>query len=551
MARAKKQVEVIEAAPNISMRGNEVKSIRRVAAYCRVSSDHIEQKTSYDAQIDEYTNRIQNNPKWEFAGIYADEAKSGTSTHRRPDFNRLILDAKRGKIDLILTKSISRFARNTEDSVHTVRMLKAIDVEVFFEKENISSFDTKSEMIFTILASVAQEESRNISENCTWGIQKKMRDGAPIVNHNRFLGYDKNEDGELIINEEEAKVVRYIFNRYLEGAGYTTIARECEAKGYKTGAGKTKWHGSTVSGILQNEKYYGELLQQKTITVDYLTHKRVDNKGQKDMFRIEENHQAIISKEVWLAAKAKREQKFVAASGNDTNREKYAAKYAFSGKLICANCGSTLKRRTWNAKTPNERIVWQCNDYINKGVVSCSTKAIGDLTIKRAFVAWYNSVLDDKAAFFDTFIKTIERVVKKSKDKNKFQQAQNEIRKLEDRISKLVQMKIDGEISQEDFKREYSALCEIKNKHIEIKNSYIEKEIDDNEKLRQVSVIREIINTNSNPLTEFDDSIFKAIVDKVIVRTPVSFSFVLINGMEFTIDGREYSDGRKFKSREY
>lgn len=551
MAKVKKQVEVIEAIPTISLRGNEIKPIKRVAAYCRVSSDHIEQKTSYDAQIDEYTTRIKNNPKWELVGIYADEARTGTNTFKRTNFNRLILDAKQGKIDYIITKSISRFARNVQDSINIVKLLKDIDVEVFFEKENLSSFDVKSDMVFAILASVAQEESRNISENCTWSIHKMMKDGRAIVNHKRFLGYDKNDDGELIVNEEQAKVVRFIFNRYLEGAGYTTIAKECEEKGFITGAGNTKWHSSTVSGILQNEKYYGELLLQKTLTVDYLTHKRVDNKGQKDMFRIEENHQAIISKEVWLAVKAKREQKFVASSGNDTNREKYSAKYAFSGKLICANCGSTLKRRTWNAKTPVERIVWQCNDYINKGVNSCSTKAIGDLTIKRAFVSWYNSILKDKSTFFETFIKTIERVIKKSNDKNKYQQVHNEIKKLEDKISKLVQMKIDREISQNDFKREYTLLSEIRDKHIERKNNYIEKEIDNDEKLRQISLVREIINTNNNPLTDFDDDIFKAIIDKVIVRTPVSFSFVLINGMEFAIDGRKYNDGRKYKTREF
>ena len=269
------------------------------------------------------------------------------------------------------------------------------------------------------------------------------------------------------------------------------------------------------------------------------------------MFRVEGNHQPIISKEVWLAVKEKREQKFLATSGSDTNKERYAAKYAFSGKLVCANCGATLKRRTWNAKTPVERIVWQCNDYINKGVGSCGTKAIGDLTIKRAFVAWYNTVLQDKSAFFDTFIKTIERVVKKGKDKNKYQHAVKEIRDMEERISKLVQMKIDGELSQDDFKREYETLCAYRDKYIAIKDEYIENEINDNEKLRQITVVRDVINTNTNPLVDFDDGLFKALIEKVIVRTPIDFSFVLVNGMEIAIDGKEYSDGRKFKTREY
>lgn len=286
----KKQVKIIQALPTVNDDGKSINSRKRVAAYCRVSSSHLE-------QIDEYKKRIKNNPDWEFVAIYAVEAKSGTNTKTRVEFNRIIQDCEDGKVDLLLTKSISRFARNVEDSVGTVRLLKSIGVEVFFEKENIYSFDSKSGMIFTILASVAQEESRNIAENSSWGIKKKMRDGKIIINHNRFLGYDKNEEGET---------VRYIFERYLQGAGYTTIARELQDKGALTGSGNTRWHGSTVSGILQNEKYYGNLLQQKTYTVDFFLHKRVDNKGQKEQYLVENNHPAIVSKEMWLAAKKKK-----------------------------------------------------------------------------------------------------------------------------------------------------------------------------------------------------------------------------------------------------
>ena len=552
MSKRVKAVEVIEAKENISLTGQIQNPIKKVCAYCRVSTDHVEQKTSYEAQVDEYTKRIKANDKWEFAGIYADEAKTGTCYAKRNEFNRMILDCKNGKIDLILTKSISRFARNVEDSIRTVRILRTqYNVEVFFEKENISTFDPKSDMIFTILASVAQEESRNISENCTWNIYKRMKDGVPIINHNRFLGYDKDENGELVINEQEAKTVRYIFNRYLEGVGYTTIARELEAKGFLTGAGNTKWHGSTVSGILQNEKYYGDLLQQKTFTVDYLSHKRIDNKGQKEKFLIKENHQPIISKELWLAVQKKREDKFAQTSGNDTNRERFASKYAFSGRLVCGNCGNTLKRRTWNAKTDAERIVWQCNDYINKGKRSCDSKAVGDLTIKRAFVEVYNSILNDKSEFFDTFIKTIERIIKKGHDKTKYEKALKEIRQVDDKISKLVQMKIDGELSADDFKREYDNLNTYKEKFVDVRNQFVENEINGSEKLRKISVIKEVIHTNSNPLTEFDDKIFKSIVDKVIIHNPISFTFVLVNGLEIPFDAKDLRDGRKYNHRDY
>lgn len=277
---AVKKIRKIEAKPVQVIKGLPENAKTRVCAYCRVSTDNKEQESSYESQVFYYTNYINSRSDWTLVDIYADDGISGTSTAKREDFKRMIQDCMDGKIDMIITKSISRFARNTLDCLDYVRRLKEKGIAVFFEKENINTLDSKGEVLLSILSSLAQDESRNISENTRWGIVRQFEKGRVLVNTTRFLGYDKNEAGELIINEEEAKIVRRIFREYLEGKSYNAIAKGLMKDGIKTVTGNPKWWDSTISGILENEKYYGDALLQKTITVDFLRHKRVDNKGQ-------------------------------------------------------------------------------------------------------------------------------------------------------------------------------------------------------------------------------------------------------------------------------
>ncbi len=244
---------------------------RRVAGYARVSTDKEDQFSSYEAQVDYYTNYIKSRSDWEFVDIYTDEGLSGTRTVTRPGFMKMVADAMDGKIDLIITKSISRFARNTVDSLTTIRDLKSKNVECYFEKENIWTFDSKGELLITIMSSLAQEESRSISENITWGQRKRFSDGKASVAFGRFLGYDRGPNGEFVINEEEAKVVRLIYKLYLEGKTNLLIAKILTDKGIPTPGKKKKWADSTVNSILQNEKYVGDALLQKSYTTNYLT----------------------------------------------------------------------------------------------------------------------------------------------------------------------------------------------------------------------------------------------------------------------------------------
>ena len=268
---------------------------KRVAGYARVSTDTDEQQNSYEAQVDFYTNHIKSNSAWEFVGVYTDEGISATSTAKREGFKQMIADALDGKIDLILTKSVSRFARNTVDSLTTVRQLKEKGVEIYFEKESIYTLDSKGELLITIMSSLAQEESRSLSENVTWGQRKRMQDGKVSLPYGQFLGYEKGEDGLPKIVEAEAEIVRLIYKMYLNGKTVTAIASYLTARGVPTPAGKRKWNVSTVLSILQNEKYKGDALLQKKYTVDFLSKKTKVNEGEIPQYYVENSHPAIIT----------------------------------------------------------------------------------------------------------------------------------------------------------------------------------------------------------------------------------------------------------------
>ena len=289
----KKNISVIPSQPEYDRSIKAQFKALRVAAYCRVSTTLEQQESSYEAQVSYYTEKIESNPNWKLAGIYADDGKSATNTKKRDDFNAMIEDCMAGKIDLVLTKSVSRFARNTVDSLQNIRKLKEKNIGIYFEKEGVNTLEGTGELLITILSSQAQEESRNLSENTRWGLIRRFENGIISVNHNKFLGYTKDENGELVIVPEEAELVRRIFRLYLEGASILKITRILESEGIKTVTGKDKWHYSVIEKMLQNEKYMGDALLQKTYTIDFLTKKRVKNQGIVPQYYIEDNHEEI------------------------------------------------------------------------------------------------------------------------------------------------------------------------------------------------------------------------------------------------------------------
>lgn len=329
-----KSVKYIPATKNIftAMPTMSI-SKRRVAAYARVSTDSDEQFTSYEAQIDYYTRYITKRDDWEFVKVYTDEGITGTSTKHRDGFNLMVKDALDGKIDLIITKSVSRFARNTVDSLTTVRKLKDAGVEVYFEKENIYTFDSKGELLITIMSSLAQEDSRSISENVTWGQRKRFADGKVTMPYKNFLGYDKGQDGKPVINEEEAEIVRLIYRLFLQGKTASGICKHLDGLGIPTPSGKKAWNQTTVNSILRNEKYKGDALLQKKFTVDFLTKKQKVNEGEVPQYYVEDNHPAIIDP-----------LEFDMVQAEIARRQKLGRSYSgvsiFSSKVICGECGS-------------------------------------------------------------------------------------------------------------------------------------------------------------------------------------------------------------------
>ncbi|WP_268872106.1 recombinase family protein [Varibaculum massiliense] len=294
---------------------------------------------------------MKNHDGWQYVAIYTDEGISGTSTKHREGFNRMIADALSGRIDLIVTKSVSRFARNTVDSLTTVRKLKDKGVEVFFEKENIWTLDSKGELLITIMSSLAQEESRSISENVTWGHRKRFQDGKVYMPYGNFLGYDRGENGEPVINPEQAEIVRRIYRHYLEGMSIPQIAASLEADGLLTPRRKHKWSHTTIQSILTNEKYKGDALLQKSYTVDFLTKEVKPNHGEVPQYYVTDSHPAIIDPETWELTQAE-----FAARGNG-RRER-----VFTGKVYCTHCGSAYGSKTWHSTDKYRAIIWQCNE---------------------------------------------------------------------------------------------------------------------------------------------------------------------------------------------
>ena len=351
---------------------------RRVAGYARVSTDSDEQFTSYEAQVDYYTRYIQSHPDWDFVRVYTDEGISALSTRNRDGFNSMITDALAGKIDLIVTKSVSRFARNTVDSLTTIRKLKEHNVECYFEKEGIYTFDGKGELLLTIMSSLAQEESRSISENVTWGKRKQFADGKVTLGYRHFLGYDKGPDGNLVINPEQAETVRLIFRKFMDGLTPIGICKLLEEMQIPSPSGKKNWSKKTVESILTNEKYKGDALLQKTFTVDYLTKKHKANEGEVPQYYITGNHEAIIPRAEFdqvQAEIARRKQLGRAFSGHGV----------YATKLVCGDCGGFYGQKIWHSTSENRKKVWRCNHkYTN--TERCTTPSLTEKQIQLMFM---------------------------------------------------------------------------------------------------------------------------------------------------------------------
>lgn len=363
----------------------------KVAAYCRVSTRFEQQENSYEAQVAYYLEKISSNPKWSFAGIYADQGKPATSTKQRDSFNDMIDDCYEGKIDMILTKSISRFARNTVDFLKVIRELKERQIRIIFEKENIDTMDSTGELLITILSSQAQEESRNISENTRWGIVRKFEQGIVQVNHMKFMGYTKDNCGNLVIVPEEAVIVQKIYDLYLQGLSLLRIKKTLESNGIKTTTGLDKWHSSTIHKMLKCEKYIGDAMLQKTYTVDFLSKKRVINNGLVKRYYVKNNHEPIISREQYYQVQEELKRR----NNRKITGTRYSSKYPLSGLITCSECGSNYIRTTWYSDTGENTIVWRCKERLKRGVLNChKSSTLKEEIIYDTLITIFNTILN-------------------------------------------------------------------------------------------------------------------------------------------------------------
>ena len=370
---------------------------KRVAGYARVSTDMDEQFTSFEAQMNYYTSFIKSHKDWEFVDVYSDEGISGTNTMHRTGFQQMIMDALSGKIDLIITKSVSRFARNTVDTLTTIRELKDKGVEVFFEKENIWTFDSKGELLITIMASLAQEESRSLSENIKWAVNKKFEQGKFSLPYKAFLGYDRGKDGLPVVNPEEAEIVREIYHRFLAGESPLAICHTLESKGIAAPRGGKKWSVSTITSILKNEKYAGNAVLQKSFTADFLTKKKQTNNGEVPKYYVKDSHEAIVTEEEYELVQQELKDRTTCC------HQTYSANI-YSDRIICGECGKPYGSKVWHSNDKYRRVIFRCNSKYSNGKEPCRTPHLTEDEIKEVFLQALNKLLTNK----ETVIQNLE-----------------------------------------------------------------------------------------------------------------------------------------------
>lgn len=511
----------------------------KTCAYARVSSDSEDQKNSYESQLKYYKTKINSNPLWEFVEVYADEAISGTLDYKRDNFMRMIQDALEGKIDLILTKSVSRFARNTVDSLKYIRKLKEKNIGVYFEEEGINTLEMSGELLITILSAVAQQESETISSHVLLGLKMKKERGE-IIAFSKCLGYKYNyETKTMEINKEEAEIVKYIFNRYCEGIGATNIAKELTKSKYKTPRGSNEWCESTIRGILKNEKYKGDVLQGKTFTLDPISHKRLSNMGEVDKYYTENHHEAIISKEIFDKA-----QKILntrcGTRQKGKRRNNLSMKYPFSSKLYCGFCGTVLVRRNLYPNTNYSKRVWHCMRYVKEGKKYCPRcKVIGEEIIEDCFMEAYKILCYDNKEIINKFLNRVDSVIKENNSEILIHKLEMQKDEINQKLNKLLELTMDGTIDNSIYKNKKEEFSKEITK-IEEQQEQLKNELEDEKRIDLgIEKIRNIFQ-NESIIEEFDKDVFDALVYKVIIgettkngeNDPYAIKFIFKSGFE-------------------
>ena len=523
------KITVIPASINAYTHiNNSLSHKRRVCGYARVSTDRDEQYTSFEAQKNYYEKYIKENPEWEFVDLYADEGITGTSTKNRDGFKLMIKDALEGKIDLIVTKSISRFARNTVDTLSHIRLLKDRGVEVYFEKENIWTFDAKGEMMITLMSSLAQEESRSISENVTWGHRNRFKNGKVSIPFNNFLGYKKGPNGEIAIDEEQAKVVRYIYAEYINGKTANEIAASLNEQGILTPGGCKEWKVTTVTSILTNEKYKGDALLQKRFTVNFLEHKTKKNEGEVEQYYVENSHPAIIDREDWeyVQAEIKRRK---------TLGRQYSGVSKYCCRLICGVCGGVYGHKVHHSNESCRKDVLKCNSRCRKDTKSCNSPTITFEEVDAAFIKAFNELVKNKTDIISRLEREIEALLDTSKLDAAIKEKEDEMHAITESIKALVNKNASVSQDQEKYLKSYAILEKKYNKLKEELDILINQKDDKAKRLVEVKLYLQDMKSTPNYLKEFDDTIWNRVVDRALVNKDRTITFFFKNNQKMTL----------------
>lgn len=491
-----------------------------VAAYCRVSTDNEDQANSFESQRRFFRRYIEQNPDWEVYGIFADEGISGTNTKKRKEFNRMIACAKNGDFDLIITKEISRFARNTLDSIYYTRDLKKHGVGVIFLNDNINTLDGDAELRLAIMSSIAQEESRKTSERVKWGQKRRMEEG--VVFGRDMLGYDVR-GGKMYINEEGAKIVRLIFHKFVdEKKGSHVIARELREAGVRPAGRVKEWHNTVILRIIRNEKYCGDLVQKKTYTPDFLSHEKKVNLGQEEFIIIKDHHEPIISREVFDEANRILEERSLSQEG----RAKYSSRYLFSGKIKCGCCGSSYVARYKTRKNGRVYKAWRCGKaakhgrlYADKegGRAGCRSSTVRNEDVIRIMCLITRSLQYNKEKIVDRLLSVIKQMIAVDAAGADAGKLRSQIKDIEDRQARLLDIYMSGAIDKEEFSAARTK-CDAENKRLQ---SVLDG-IDGQQTMAgQHKIVREIEEAVNELIggVEYEDEFYKQILDKIVVSS--------------------------------
>jgi len=496
-----------------------VETKKRVAAYCRVSTDKDDQANSFESQQRYFKEYIERMDDWELYEIFADEGMSGTSTKKRKAFNRMISCAKHGDFDLIITKEISRFARNTLDSVYYTRELKKHGIGVIFMNDNINTLDADAELRLTIMSSIAQEESRKTSDRVKWGQKRRMEQG--VVFGRDMLGYDVR-NGEMFINEEGANIVRLVFHKFVEeGKGTHVIARELREAGIKPMRVK-EWQNTVILRIIRNEKYCGDLVQKKTFTPDYLSHDKKYNRGQEEFIIIKDHHEPIVSREMFDAANKILDERALSQDG----KAKHSNRYAFSGKIKCGACGSSYVARYKKRKDGSQYKAWRCMEgarygspHIDKAGnhVGCTSESIRNEDALYIMYLVSRSLEMKKNKIIKNMVDVINSVVSYDMTETDTDKLRDKIKAIEEKKSSLIELYMSKDINRDEFSAarikcddEIAELNELI-QGIEKKDTIMKQQ---NDLLMDISgAINEIVNGMT-----YEDEFYKSLLDRMVVN---------------------------------